>query len=508
MSDAPASGGSNVIGGVEVAEARWGRLGCVCAWRLMPMLLMVALAGGCTTGRSPRAPDVRLPQAFDAQAAAGATIALDRWWTVYDDPQLTALVEQALATGFDTRTALARLDEARALRAATLAQLGPQGNIEGSREVRQTEDLGGQQSIDIPGIPPGFSLTPSGRSATANLNFNVSYELDFFGRRSAARRTAEGDFAAARFNAEASRVAVTAEIADTLFQARALAVQVEDARATLRIQEELLRIARIQGQRGLAPTADAARIEADVAQASAQLRDLEAQLRNLRRSLLLLTGNAGASLDTVPVTADLGAIPSPPALIPGDLLVRRPDVREAEARIQSAAGNLTTAELELFPRISLRPGLGLGLQRGTFESTTAFWAFGLGLTLPVLDRPRLLAELRASGARAEQAVLAYERAVQTAYSEADQAMTLLESDRNRFAVLDAGESRARVAFDAARRRYALGLDNLTAVLDAERAWRTIRSAAAAAHAQALRRSVQTFRAFGGGWTPAPAGRLS
>jgi multidrug efflux system outer membrane protein len=475
---------------------------------LAGLALACALTSGCTTGRTPRAPDVRLPQAFDAQAVTGAMIPLERWWTVYDDPQLAGLVEQALANGFETRTALARLDEARALRASTLARLGPQGDIQGSGEVRQTENIGGNQNINIPGIPSGFSLTPSGLSANANLGFNVSWELDLFGRRGATRRVAEGDFAAARFNAEAARVAVAAEIADTLFQARSVAVQVEDARETLRIQEELLRIVRRQGERGLAARADAARVEADVAQSAAQLREVEAQLRTLRRSLLLLTGNAGADIDTIAVGPDLGPIPAPPALIPGELLVRRPDVREAEARIEAAAGNLTLSELELFPRISLQPGLGLGLQRGTFESTTAFWAFGLGVSLPVLDRPRLLAELRASGARAEQAVLGYERAVQTAYSEADQALTLLEADRNRFAVLSAGEGRARVAYDAARRRYERGLDSLTAVLDAERAWRATRSAAAQAHAQALRRSVQTFRALGGGWSPDAAAGAS
>jgi outer membrane protein, multidrug efflux system len=468
--------------------------------RAAAFLLACILVGACTTGRAPRPPEAALPGRFEAPGAAVAQ-PLDRWWTVYGDPQLEGLVDQALARNFDARLALARLEEARALRSSRLAQIGPQGGIEGSGEVRQTEDIGGEQSVDIPGVPPGFSLTPSGTSAQANLGFNVSWELDLFGRNAATRRAAEGEFAAARFEAEAARAATAAEIADSLFEARAVAVQIEDARATLRIQEELARVARIRGERGLAPTSDTARIEADVAQATAQLRELEAQLRTLRRSLLLLIGNATAELDSFQVTADLGPVPAPPALIPGELLVRRPDVRQAEARIEAAAGNLTLAELELFPRITLRPGLGLGLQRGTFESTTAFWAFGVGLTLPVLDRARLLAELRASGARAEQAVLGYEQAVQTAYAEADQALTLLEADRNRLAVLEAGAQRARVAFDAAQRRYALGLEDLTAVLDAERAWRATRSAAAAAHAQALRRSVQTFRAFGGGWTP-------
>ena len=493
------------MGDLQVRRRNDGQRPVVASRRARGLLAIAACLAiaGCTTGRAPREADVRLPAQFDAQAVAGSTIPLDRWWLVYHDPQMTALVEQALANGFDTRTALARLDEARALRRSTLARLGPQGGLETSAEVRQTEFLSGRQTIELPGATEPVELQPGGPQLNANLGFNVSWEMYLFGRRGATRRAADADLAAARFNAEGARVAVSAEIADTLFQARSLAVQVEDARETRRIQQELLRIARVRGERGLAATADAARVEADVAQSEAQLQELEAQLRTLRRSLLLLTGNAGADLDTLVVTPTLAPIPAPPSLIPGELLVRRPDVREAEARVEAAAGNLTLSELELFPRISFRPGLGLAQQPGVLGGTTAFWALGLGVSLPVLDRGRLLAEIDASGARAEQAVLGYERAVQTSYSEADQALTLLEADRNRVAVLRAGEQRARVAYDAAARRYRLGLDNLTSVLDAERAWRSARSAAAAAHGQALRRSVQTFRAFGGGWTPEP-----
>ncbi|WP_129793184.1 efflux transporter outer membrane subunit [Sphingosinicella sp. CPCC 101087] len=471
---------------------------------LLLLIAFVSLAG-CATGREPRAPQVSLPDAFRSDGSTSSRAALDRWWRLYSDPQLAELVERGLAGSFDTRAALARLEEARALRAATLAQLGPQGGIEGSGEVRHTEDLGGTPSVDIPGVPPGFTLTPGGTSGTANLGFNVSWELDLFGRNAATRRAADAELAATAFNVEATRAAVAAEIADSLFQARALALQLEDARQTLRIQQELSRISRVRAQRGLGADSDTARVESELSQAEAQAQDLEGQLDTLRRSILLLVGTGTANLATLEVTPELGPVPSPPALIPGELLVRRPDVREAEARLEAAAGNLTLAELELFPRISLAPGAGLSLQRGTFESTTAFWAFGVGFTLPVLDRPRLLAQIRAEGARAEQAVLGYEQAVQTAYAEADQALTQLEADRRRMALLAAGERQARIAYDAALRRYRLGLDDLAAALDAERAWRAARTAAAAAHAQALRRSVQVFRAFGGGWAPETMG---
>jgi outer membrane protein TolC len=119
--------------------------------------------------------------------------------------------------------------------------------------------------------------------------------------------------------------------------------------------------------------------------------------------------------------------------------------------------------------------------------------------VPILDRPRLNAQLRGQTARTEQAVIAYERAVQTAFSEAERTLVLLNADRNRTALLTTGEARARTAYDAARRRYQLGLDDLQAVLDAERVWRGNRSALTAARVQALQRSVQVFKALGGGW---------
>lgn len=112
------------------------------------------------------------------------------------------------------------------------------------------------------------------------------------------------------------------------------------------------------------------------------------------------------------------------------------------------------------------------------------------------------AQLKAEGARAEQAVLAYERIVQTAFSESDQALTRLQADRRRVATLDAGEQRARKAFDAAQKRYELGFANLQELLDGERAWRATRSALTGAKVDALQRSVQVFQALGGGWTAA------
>ena len=129
------------------------------------------------------------------------------------------------------------------------------------------------------------------------------------------------------------------------------------------------------------------------------------------------------------------------------------------------------------------------------------WSLGIGVSQPILDIPRLKTEIHAQGARADQAVIAYEKAVQTAYGESDNALVQLGSDETRVRLLTAGEAQGLSAYEASKKRYAAGIDDLTTVLTAERTWRGARTALTSAQVQAMRRSVQAFKALGGGWSP-------
>jgi outer membrane protein TolC len=287
-----------------------------------------------------------------------------------------------------------------------------------------------------------------------------------------------------------------------VFLLRGLAVQLVDARETARIQTGLRDLARLRAQRGLGAQSDVARIEADLAQATAEVSRLEAEQQANRRALLVLTGDPAAPTAALPITPLILALPEVPAAIPSELLARRPDVREAQAQLAAATGRLRVDELAFFPRFTLNPGIGLSASSGGFvDAVSAVWTLGAGLTAPILDRPRLVAQLRTQEARVEQAVIAYERAVQTSFSEADQSLVRLAADRRQVSTLRSGADNARRAFDAARILYERGLTDLTALLDAERAYRTARSAATSAEVQTLRRAVQVFKALGGGWDP-------
>jgi outer membrane protein TolC len=117
----------------------------------------------------------------------------------------------------------------------------------------------------------------------------------------------------------------------------------------------------------------------------------------------------------------------------------------------------------------------------------------------VLNIPQLLLDAKAEDARTEQAVIAYEKTVQTAYGEAENALINLDAGRRAAGVLGVGEARAHRAYDAAQRRYDMGLDDLTTALSAEQAWRATRSALTTERVQALQRAVTVYKALGGGW---------
>jgi NodT family efflux transporter outer membrane factor (OMF) lipoprotein len=472
--------------------------------RFAPAILIPALAlAGCASKPTPR-PDLRLPAAYEAlQAAQPAPTALDRWWAVFDDPQLTALIDSALAANPDAKSAAAKLREAEATRTSELSHFLPQGNANASATRTDTHQLSGT-ALNIPGLViPGFQF--SGIQDAYSANFNVSWEVDLFGRLMAARHTADADVAAAGFDYADVRAALAAQVADAYFQARGLAIQLEDARETVRIDRDLYELTTKRAELGLAPTSEADRVAGDLARAEAQAESLEAELQVEKRSLLILAGRtyeATASVDTPP---DVGRPPAIPASLPSDLLRRRPDVRRAEAQVAGALGRENLARLAFLPTFTLKPGVGWSktVENGG-ELGLGNWSIGGAIAQPILDIPNLLAQLHVQNARTAEAVASYEKTVQTAFGEAESSLVRLDADRRRVVLLTDGEVRARRAYQAARIGYDRGLNDLQTTLSAETSWRATRTELTSAQVQSLRQAVQAFKAIGGGWPGATA----
>ncbi len=477
------------------------------------LMFFLSLAGPAAASRRTEAPPPApaLPAAYggEVRGAPLPPATLDRWWQQFEDPVLNALEDEALRFSPDALTAMARTLEARSTRAAQRAATFPSGSITGTASREKAYDIGA----------PANDLNPtSGITDTAAGNFNVSWELDLFGRLATARRLADADAAEARFNVEGIRASLAASVADAYFQVRGLAIQLDDARQTARIETDLLAVARRRADAGASPPDDVDRAAGEVARAQARIADLAAQRDAARRQMLILAGRDLRALEDPMADADLPAVPAAPAAMPSDLLIRRPDVREAEYRLRAELGTARLAHLAVFPTLTLLPGLGLSSTASPGVSyippstlvttqqvtTTGFWTLGAGISAPTLDIPKLLHQARAEDARAREAAIAYQSIVRTAFGEARDGLDTLAAGERATALLADGEARARRAYEATRRRYAQGLDDLTATLSAEMTWRGIRSALTAERVDTLRRVVRTYKALGGGWAFAAA----
>ncbi|MDB5445475.1 MAG: efflux system protein [Phenylobacterium sp.] len=468
--------------------------------RSAPPILVLACLALAACG-SVRKPDLRLPAAYEAPPAAASAqaVPLDRWWTAFDDPQLTTLIEQAMVANPDARSAAARLREAQASRASLLSQFLPQGDLTGSAKRTHSTQVAGTV-IDI----PGFST--SGISEAYAANFNVSWEVDLFGRIFAANRIAKAEIAAAQLDYEGARASLAAQTADAYFQVRGLAIQLADARETARIERGLYDVATRRAEVGIAATSDADRVAGDLAQAEAQAAGLEAELQVERRTLLILAGRIVEPVASVEAPPFVGEAPPAPISIPSELLRRRPDVRAAQERLRSALGQRDLDRLDLFPVFKLTPGLGWSKQiQPGFLAETDTWTLAATASQPVLSIPKLLADLHAQNARAEQAVAAYEKTVQTAFGEAEGSLVRLDADRRRVATLTTGEARAARAYRAAQLGYSRGLTDLQTALSVEQSWRATRAQLTAAQVASVRQAVQAYKALGGGW---PAGEAN
>jgi NodT family efflux transporter outer membrane factor (OMF) lipoprotein len=438
-------------------------------------------------------PQITLPAAFDAPQGSfetGQQEQLDRWWDRFNDPQLAELVDLALTRSTDARTAYFRVIEARAAKDQSLSQRLPSGNLTASTKIQGGQQFEGQDF---------FGSTATAR--TFSGGFVPSWELDLFGRLSATGSAARATYAAEAYDYHATRLALAGDVATALFEARGLAVQRQDAIEALRIAEALGSTSQLGFDRGLVAGVDTARLDGDVATARADIVRIDTLLRNAKRALLVLTGRADLPVETLTIEATLDVPPVVPGTMPSTLLLRRPDLLAAAERLAAAAAQVKVDRLALFPQLTLQGSGTMTKTIGALGGTSGIWSLAFGLALPILDRPRLMARLRMTEAQGEQAVIAYEAAVQAAFRDADNALASVAADLPRMALLYRAEERSRFSFEATRRGYRIGLFDLTTLLQSERTWRSARTTLTRARTQALGNVVAAFRALGGGWDP-------
>jgi NodT family efflux transporter outer membrane factor (OMF) lipoprotein len=466
-------------------------------------LLASALAcTSCASGPNYHRPQVGAAERFMGEAAVVARNAprqgnLVSWWTGFDDPELTSLVEEALANNLDIAQAVARVTQARAgLRAANAALL-PSGQITANAAYvsQSLETPTGRALSAAPGFDRDTGLYDAGLGA--------SWEIDLFGGLSRGKEAARADYLASAAGVSAARIAVAAQTADAYVAVRGLQSRIAIATEQVETQRKLVDLVRLQYEKGVAAELQVRQAEGALAQVSASLPVLRSGLEAGLNSLDVLTGTPPGTHRAALSTPK--AIPQPPAISdigsPADLLRRRPDLIAAEQRLVAANARIGVAISEYYPKFSLSGLIGTATTGagGLFGAAATQGQGALGLRWRLFDFGRVDAEIAAARGRDAEALAAYRLAVLRASEDVENAFSVLLERETQTTILAQGETslaRARVASLAA---YKGGVASLVETLDADTRLLATRDARAQAQTEAARAAIASFRALGGGW---------
>jgi len=425
------------------------------------------------------------PAPYASSPTADAA-SLAAWWQGFNDPQLTALVTQALQKNTDIRTAQAALLQARALRDVSAAGLGPRVDTSASA---QRSKSGGSQAGNL-----------------FQAGFDASWEPDVFGGKRSALNASDADVLAATASLGNVQVSLAAETAVTYLQLRGLQAQRLIAQRSVAAQRETLQLTRWRAQAGLASSLDVEQGIAASEQTAAQIPSLDTGIAQAASSLAVLTGQSPGVLRSELATA----APVPQAAgdlalaFPAEALRQRPDVRAAEHRVKAALARVAQADAVRYPGFQITGSLGLrALTLGTLTGGASVAnALLAGVAVPLFDGGAARAQVRAQQAALEQARLSYQATVLIALKDVEDALVSLQGNRERLARLQAAAQAAGNADLLARQRYASGLIDFRAVLETQRTLLSTQDSVESTRASLSADHVRLYKALGGGWTRA------
>ncbi len=484
--------------------------------RAVPICAALTLAA-CAVG--PNYHPAPTPPVAAGRFAASDTIAVsatalpDKWWQLYDDPALDALVAEALTANTDLRVATANLRRARAILGETRAQRLPATAISASANYLKSNGSSGNTG----GGGSGGGVSGGGSTGTTgggyqgeyySAGLDVSYELDLYGRVRRDIAASRADVAAQEAQRDTVRTSVAAETARAYADACSAALQADVARQSLTLQLQTVELTENLALAGRGTPLDTSRARAQYEQVRATLPPFVAARRDALFRLSVLTGHAPEEI--APAAAACTTPPQLKAPIPvGDgtaLLKRRPDIRQADRALAAATARIGVATAALYPKVTLGGSIGTsGINLGQLGSDGSF-RFSLGpllsWTFPNIIVAR--ARIRQAQASNEAALATFDGTVLTALRETETALSDLAAALDRQTALAATRDYSAEAARIVDLRYRAGAENFLAVLDAQRTLATAAAALAQSRATLVSDEVAVFKALGGGWENTPA----
>jgi NodT family efflux transporter outer membrane factor (OMF) lipoprotein len=453
---------------------------------LILITAMGLLAAACSVGPQYKRPPVEAPAAFKEPPPAGWKTAQPndaalrgRWWEMFGDPQLNALIEQVSVSNQTIAQAEARFRGARAA----------------VREVRAGL---------FPAVTAGASVTSRrGTATTYQVPIDISYEADVWGR---VRRGIEANVAEAQATAadlESIRLSLQTELAIDYFQIHGLDEQKQLLDTTVAAYERALQITVNRHDQGVASGADVAQAQTQLETTRAQAIDLGVNRAALEHAIAILTGRAPAEL-TIPPATLAAAPPEIPVALPAELLERRPDIAAAERRVAAANAQIGVATTAYFPSLGLSASGGFesSTLAGLFSLPNRFWSLGHALLATVFDGGRRRALTAESEAAYDESVAVYRETVLTTFQNVEDNLAALRILAQEAAQQAAATAAAERSLTLARSRYAGGITSYLEVITAQNAALANQRTAVDLRVRRMTASVNLIKALGGGWSAA------
>jgi multidrug efflux system outer membrane protein len=487
----------------------------------------------CTVGPEYRPPDPPAVPNWKDQAAQG--ILVDQksdpdpsWWLSFNDPILTELIDKGIKNNLNVQQAVIRVLEARqsvaTARAAGLPslsgnasyqreQLGAKGILESKGAYQELNTLANRlkpYDATVPGLSTdilnGGNQALNGFTAPVNLyqyGLDASWELDLFGR---VRRSVEQARAQSQAQTEAlndALIILESEIVQSYVQLRGAQALNASQEENVKAAAENLDLTQRRQKNGLTTELDVDQARTQLDDTRRQLPVYDGQVQQAMNALSLLIGDAPGAVDEqlreskpvppIPKVVDVG--------VPSALARRRPDIRQAEAKLHAATANVGVAVASFYPDISLTGNIGMRALDASYLTNWAshFYTAGPAVSLPIFSGGRLSAGLTLARAEEKEAALSYRATVLNALREVEDALVTYRVDRASRDLLQDTLDSAQVTWDLARNQYDHGLSSFINVLNAESTVLGDRQALVHANVQLVNDIVSLYRALGGGW---------
>jgi len=455
------------------------------------LLIVVAVAAsvaGCMVGPDYKRPDVEMPQAFRYDNGQASDIADSAWWRQFNDPVLDQLIAEALANNKSVQIATANVERASGILTTTRSALFPQINYSGNWARQRLSD----NNVTRAPAPNPYN------------NFQVlggaSWEIDLWGR---IRRLTEAAQASLLATVEARRgviLSLTAEVATSYIQLRALDDQLVIARNTMKTYGESVKLFELQNKYGQVSGMTVEQARSQYETAAAQIPQIETQIAQTENALSILLGRNPTPIPRGRRLNEL-TVPVVPSSLPSTLLERRPDILQAEQNLVAANAQIGAARALYFPSISLTGAAGGSSEdlSNLFLGPSRTWNFIGSVTGPIFTAGNIRGQVRQAEASRQAALRAYEQTIQAAFADMENSLV----SRQKLGEQLVAEERRVASYKEYARfadlQYNGGYTPYLTVLNAQQQLFPAELNAVQTKAASLVSIVNIYKAMGGGW---------